>query len=206
MQDEVKFSIDEEQRDCYQEISNVAMGQAADLLARLLKVKVILPIPQVNLIEVNELRMALTGVHKDDSVSGVCQGFIGDGIAGEALLIFNDTSFSDISRLLNYQEAEVHSHELEFLMDIANILVGAFLHGFGEQLDVGFMQGHPSVLGQHVNLSELIQPNHYRWSKTLAVEISYQIDGYNINCDLLLLFTEDSIPVLNNKINYLLED
>lgn len=205
MRDELELSINEEQRDCYQELSNVAMGQAADLLARLLSVKVILPIPQVNLIEVNELRMALTGVHNKDSVSGVCQGFIGDGIAGEALIIFNDTSFQDIRNLLNYQEDD-DSQELESLMDIANILVGAYLEGLGEQLDVGFMQGHPCILGQHANLDDLIKPNHYRWLQTLAIEISYQIKGYNISCDLLLLFTEDSVPVMNRKINYLLED
>ncbi|WP_231871919.1 response regulator, partial [Oleiphilus sp. HI0079] len=43
-------------REYMQEASNVAMGQAADLLARYLNVFVKLPIPNVNLIEVGELR------------------------------------------------------------------------------------------------------------------------------------------------------
>ena len=199
-------AITEDQRDCYQEISNVAMGQAADLLARLLGVKVILPIPVVNLIEVNELRMALSGIENSETVSGVCQGFIGNGISGEALLIFNDTSFNDISDLLKYGGEADKSLELELLMDVANILIGACLRGVGEQLDVGFSQGHPVVLGQHVNLNDLVAANNYRWTKTLAIEINYKIEGYNINCDLLLLFAEDAIEVLNRKVNYLLED
>ena len=182
------------------------MGQAADLLARLLGVKGILPLPLVNINEVNELRMALSGIENSDTVSGVCQGFIGNGISGEALLIFNDTSFSDISSLLKYGGAAYESLELELLMDVANILIGACLRGIGEQLDVGFSQGHPVVLGQHVNLSDLVEAGNYRWTKTLAVEINYKIEGYNINCDLLLLFAEDAIEVLNRKVNYLLED
>ncbi|MER2492972.1 histidine kinase [Catenovulum sediminis] len=206
MNQTVTVSITEDQRDCYQEISNVAMGQAADLLARLLDVKVILPIPVVNLIEVNELRMALSGIENTESVSGVCQGFIGNGISGEALLIFNDTSFADISSLLKYGGITDSSLELELLMDVANILIGACLRGVGEQLDVGFSQGHPVVLGQHVNLTDLIKAKNYRWTKTLAIEINYKIEGYDINCDLLLLFTEDAIGVLNEKVNYLLED
>ncbi|MEE3161222.1 MAG: histidine kinase, partial [Pseudomonadota bacterium] len=35
--------INEDQRDCYQELTNVAMGQAADRLARLLNAYVVLP-------------------------------------------------------------------------------------------------------------------------------------------------------------------
>ena len=46
----MSVEISEDQRDCYQEITNVAMGQAADRLARLLNVYVILPIPKINII------------------------------------------------------------------------------------------------------------------------------------------------------------
>ncbi len=47
--------VDPDVRDIYQELTNVAMGQAGDLLARLLNVFVKLPIPNVNVLEVNEL-------------------------------------------------------------------------------------------------------------------------------------------------------
>jgi len=54
-----QIQLSEDERDCYQEITNVAMGQAADRLARLLGVYVVLPIPNVNIIEVNEFKMTL---------------------------------------------------------------------------------------------------------------------------------------------------
>src|SRR5690606_40692154 len=73
-------------RDVLQELTNVAMGQAGDLLARLLNVFVKLPIPNVNLIEVSELHMALASVEHESTTSAVCQGFIGGGVSGEALL------------------------------------------------------------------------------------------------------------------------
>lgn len=95
--------LDPQLRDCLQEVSNVAMGQAGDMLARLLKVFVELPIPNVNLIEVSELCMAFASVEDFDETSGVCQGFIGSGISGEALLILNDSSFGDMAALLNYK-------------------------------------------------------------------------------------------------------
>ena len=201
---EIAF-LEPDLRDCYQEIANVAMGRAGDLLARLLDVFVVLPIPNVNLIEVSELSMALSAVEVNESTSGICQGFIGAGISGEALLILNDSGFKDIAKLMNYKQALDNNSELELLMDMANVLIGACLSGVSEQLDMNFSQGHPVVLGQHRKISELIATNSSRWRRTLAIEISYNIENYPIKCDLLLLFTEESMKTLNNKISYLLD-
>ncbi|WP_369602923.1 response regulator [Hahella sp. SMD15-11] len=188
----------------YQEIANVAMGQAADLLARLLDVFVVLPIPRVNLLEVTELQMALQAAEDRDTYSAVCQGFIGAGISGEALLLFHDSSFEDMARLMQYQGEVNEQVEMELLMDVASILIGACIKGIAEQLDVDFSQGHPVVLGQHVDIGELLKNKTWRWKQTLTIEICYSLEGCNVACDLLLLFTEDSLPILRKKIAYLM--
>ena len=38
------------------------------------------------------------------------------------------------------------------------------------------------------------------WKNTLAVEISYSLEGHDIHFDLLLLFTEDSVELLSRKL------
>lgn len=197
--------LDNDLRDCYQEIANVAMGRAGDLLARLLNVFVMLPIPNVNLIEVNEINMALFAVNKE-TTSGVCQGFISAGISGEALLIINDSGFVDIANLMGIEPPQNEHEELELLMDMGNVLIGACLKGVAEQLDISFSQGHPVVLGQHRSITDLVVATNKSWKKTLAIEISYGIEDHPIKCDLLLLFTERSMKTLNNKLAYLLEE
>ncbi len=191
-------------RDCYQEIANVAMGRAGDLLARLLNVFVMLPIPNVNLIEVSEINMALSAVNKE-STSGVCQGFISSGISGEALLLVNDSGFRDIAKLMGREPPKNIQAELEVLMDMSNVLIGACLKGISEQLDIDFSQGHPMVLGQHCRVDDLISTSSATWKRTLAIEISYSIENHPIKCDLLLLFTEKSMVTLNNKLAYMIE-
>jgi len=197
--------LTEDQRDCYQELTNVAMGQAADRLARLLNAYVVLPIPKVSVIENSDLNMALQGAHSDSSVSAVCQGFIGAGIAGEALLMFNDTSFASLASLMKYNGPLSQQAELELLMDTSSILIGACIHGIGEQLEIVFNQGHPVVLGQHCDMNDLLNHGNNGWNRTLAIEIHYTIEHVNIECELLLLFTEDSVKTLNRKIDYLLD-
>lgn len=116
-------------RDACQEIANVAMGRAADLLAKLLDVFVLLPIPNVNVLEVSELTMALKATEESSTVSALCQGFIGAGIAGEALLLFHDSSFQDMAKLMRLADPEDKNTEIEVLIDTGNVLIGAFLNG-----------------------------------------------------------------------------
>lgn len=193
---------DSELFDGYREIANVAMGRAAGMLAKLLDCFVIMPIPKVNMLEVSELRMVLGHIEGQAKISAICQGFIGNGIAGEALLIFNDSSFHDIAELMQHKGAIDDVVELELLMDMASILIGAVLKGFADQLDVNFSQGHPIVLSQHGKIADLIKRGEGKWRKTLSIELGYSIENRNINSDLLLLFTEDSIPRLAELITY----
>nr|WP_220811638.1 response regulator [Pseudomonas paralcaligenes] len=191
-------------RDALREVSNVAMGRAAALLAEELGVFVRLPIPAVNLFEVSELHMALEDARRGEHLSAVCQGFIGEAIAGEALLLFHDSEVADIARLLGWQP-DNENDTSEMLLDLASILIGACLSGIAEQLDIRFSQGHPQLLGQHARVGELIQLNRERWRQTLAVEISYGLENHAVHFDLLLLFTEDSVPRLTGKIQHLME-
>lgn len=189
--------------DGYKEVANVAMGRAADLLARLLDVFVVMPIPKVNMIDKNEVRMALSEVAEEERIAAVCQGFIGRGVAGEAFLIFNESSYSDIAKLMKYDGDLDDSVELELLMDISSVLTGACLNAIAEQLDIDINQGHPIVLGRHVRIDQLLNSNNLKWQRCLAIEMGYTIENHQINCDLLLLFTEDSMQELNSRVSYL---
>jgi chemotaxis protein CheY-P-specific phosphatase CheC len=188
--------------DAYQEIANVAMGRAGDLLARLLNAFVQLPVPSVRMLEGSDLHMTLQAIEANQTVSAVCQGFIGGGIAGEALLTFTESSFTDIAELMMYHGEIDDTIELELLMDVSSMLIGACLAGIANQLDVNFSYGHPVVLGRHVKINDLLTRNASRWNRTLAIEMGYQIENRNINCDLLLLFSEDSLDALNERVSY----
>ena len=190
--------------DGYREIANVAMGRAADLLARLLDAFVIMPVPNVNMIEAAELRMALAAVGDGQRVSAVCQGFIGPGVAGEVLLIFNENSFRDMADLMHHEGELDDAAEMELLMDTSSVVTSACLSGIAEQLDLPMSLGHPMVLGRHVDTGELLA-GELQWKQTLAVEMSLAIENRNVSCDSLILFTEDSLPTLDERIGILLE-
>ena len=191
--------------DYLQEIANVAMGRSSDLLARLLRVFVKQPIPRVEMIARSELSMAISAAQADSSYSAVCQGFTGAGVAGEALLLFADASFNDMAELLHYDDMDTESIQVEVLMDMSSILFGAFLKGIGDQLDLKLGLGHPTVLGQHRQIGDLLEHHSTRHEKLLCIEISYELEDREISCDMLVLLTEDSVPFLEQRLQYLVD-
>lgn len=193
-------------RDIYMEVANVSIGRAADALARHFDVFVHLPLPNVNIFEVSELHMALRDLADNDQVSGVCQGFSGEGIAGEALVLLSDSSVADLKKLMQVPAESEELEELELLMDVSNILVGSFLNGLGQQAEVRFFQSSPVLLGQHISIDNVIKSTTGSFSKTMTFEVSYNIDQTSIRCDLLFMFVDESLPLLDDKLSYLMED
>jgi len=167
--------------DYLQEISNVAMGRSS------------------------ELHMAISSVSDSDTYSAVCQGFTGAGIAGEALLLFADASFREMAEMLHYDTLEGEAVNVEVLMDMSSILFGAFLKGIGDQLDLKLGLGHPTVLGQHRQITELLEHHSAREEQLLCIEICYTLEDRDIECDMLILLTEDSVPFLEDRLQYLVD-
>jgi CheY-like chemotaxis protein len=192
--------------DGYQEIANVAMGRAADSLARLLNAFVVLPTPKVRTVTLAELKHLVGGlVSGEEVIPVICQGFIGAGVAGEALVAFREASAQDIAALVRYEGDIDEGVERELLMDLANVLVSACLKGIGDQLDVGFSQGYPLMIGRHVELDDLLKGAADRWTQTLGIEMGYRIEHRRIGAEMLILFTEDSLDLLGQRVAFLIE-
>jgi CheY-like chemotaxis protein len=184
--------------DWCRELSNVSMGRAGDLLAHLLGAFVTLSLPRVRKIRWLDIRSALRG----DRYSGhylMAQGFTGHGIAGEALVLVSEEKVPFLHRMI--EGAGGHEDNVvELLMDLSNILIGAFLKGLSEQLDFDFSIGNPGVMHARdfASLSDAAQD-------VLALEVSYTIEEHAIRCDQLVLLTLDSVAALEQLAAYIVD-
>lgn len=205
-------ALTEDQRDCLQEVVNVAMGQAGDSLARFLEVFVNLSVPRIRLVSRNELGGELEELvgGAGTNVSGVSQGFYhvddGSGIRGEAIVVFTDSSFKEMADLLAYDDELTEAGERELLMDIANILNGACLTGIGEQIEKELAFSSPSLLGQHIPIGSLLEHEKLSWGHALLVEITYTLEDRSFTCTMFLLMPGESIEVMKGELDKLLED
>lgn len=190
-----------EKLDAFRELANVAMGQAGENLAKILNEFIDLPIPNVSLLHSSELHMALDEVNRNKQMSAVSKGFISTGISGEAIILFNDSNVQSMASLLGDDISKNDgSGEIEVLMDVSNILIGACLNALSEQLNVKFTHNTPIILGLHCDLEKLMNNQVSRWEKVLAIEIAYAISKHDISFELLLLIPDQDVDKVFNRL------
>lgn len=190
--------------DGYQEVTNVAMGQAADLLSRLLNVFIELPIPQVHQIYADQLPQRISEAIPPSQISVVSQGFVAARVSGEALLFAEESDLQGFAQLIGRDLENDPVKQLDLLMEIANILIGACMAGFAEQLDLKFSMGHPAILGSSIDASQIPLRTAKSEEQLLTIEVLYGINDHQINCTLLLVFTGDSIAELDSRIKLIM--
>lgn len=192
-------------RDALQEVANVAVGQAADKIARGFGTFVQMPIPRVQLIDSADIQMALSAAGESAKVTIVTQGFIGSGISGEALLMFTDANIRELASLMGHTGLITENVELELVLEMASMLNGVCLQGILSQLDLTVLLRHPSLLARHALLQDLLEEKRFDWRQTMAIEIDYTFEGYELTCDLIILFHERSLDRLFSKVAVLIE-
>jgi len=194
----------DEKLDAFRELSNVAMGQAGERLAKVLDKFVELPIPNVSLIQANELAMALAAIDERQNVSAISKGFISKHIKGEAFIVFDEANVSTLSKLMGRQVENNEPSYLEVLMDVSNLIIGACLNGLSSQLDTQITHSSPMLLGMNATIRDIVDKSISRWEQVLVIEIAYAISQENIYFELLLVIPSTEVDatfkqILNTK-------
>lgn len=196
-----------DQRDALQEIANLAMGQAATRLARLLDTFIELSVPRVRVVRVEEAAQTLremTGI--DEQVTAVRQGFRSD-IKGEALVICRSSGVGSLCALVN--DPYVHSayesvSQTELMFDVANVLTGACVSCILNQLDRTPIFSAPGLLGEKLALEDVFQADVLAWRLALLLEVNFSLEDQTFRAHLVMLMAEDSIHRMHEALNEIL--
>lgn len=192
------------QTDMLQEIVNIAMGQAADSLARVFDCFVRLSVPRIALIEATRIRDSMAALVKDDTlITAVRQSFC-DDLSGEAIALFRADSFRGLSALMDFPDLEPQS-EKEQLLDISNILVGACLNGIAEQLSANLSFSPPSLIAQNTTARELLTPSSLPWDYALQVEVNFSLENRDFMSHVIIMMPQDAVGSLQHSLEQFLE-
>lgn len=194
----------EEQRDCLQELVNVAMGLASDKLARYLDTLVHLQVPAIKLVETRQLPEHFSSRYPQQSASLVSLGFFGDqGLRGETIMLYQLENVGVIAKLLGYDDDD--SSEAEMLTDISSVLTTTFLNGLAEQLENSFSYAAPRILSSRdQHFTSKLAETASQWELALQVDIRYQLIDYSFNCDMMLLVPGEAVVPLRTMLDKVL--
>ncbi|MEW5683091.1 MAG: chemotaxis protein [Pseudomonadota bacterium] len=196
----------EEQRDCLQELVNVAMGQASDKLARYLETMVHLQVPAIKLVDTQQLPEHFANRYQQQSVSLISLGFFGDqGLRGETIMLYQLANVGVLTKLLGYSDDD--SSEAEMLTDISSVLTTTFLNGLAEQLDNSFSYAAPRILSSRdEHFADKLAATAQQWQLALQVDIRYQLTDYSFHCDMILLIPGEAVLRLRQMLDQILAD
>lgn len=125
------------QQDSLTELINIGYGRAAASLSDLTGHRIVLEVPQVAMHQIEELTPLLKSVVHGE-VASVNQIFSGP-VAGNALLLMNEGSALELSKLLSDEVDGFNSFDAnarEMITEVGNIVLNACLGVFGNLLQV----------------------------------------------------------------------
>jgi len=193
-----------EPTDILKEVSNIALGDAAKLLGDMLGSFIQLPVPEVAKRPYNAL---INELHDENiRVNMVSEGFVGNAIAGEAILCVDNRTLNDLpSKLSAYHGYEFKDDSRSVLLDVASTLIAAFLKRFSSQLDLELNISQPAFLGMSETVNNVFKED-VKDKEVLIITIDYEIPDYHLNCDLYVIFTEASIAALEERAGYFIDE
>lgn len=190
--------------DILKEVSNIALGDAANLLSDMLGTFVHLPVPKVVVTAYEHLPRILQ-YDQNLHLNAVSEGFVGNAVAGEAILFVDNRTLNDLpEKLAHYHQHQFKDDYQSVFLDIASILIATFLERFASQLDLEFNISQPSVIGISEPANKLFK-EAVKDEQVLVIDIDYDIPEYHLSCDLFVIFTESSVAVLEERAGYLVD-
>lgn len=193
------------QKDAIAEVINISFSRAAKSLNELTGSRVVISVPQIDLIEVHKLEDTLKN-NINDEITSVHQVFHGS-INGDALLIFDRESSKNLVNTLlreeNFVEDLTESMK-EVVIEVGNIVLSACLSMFGNLLKVQLKFTVPKITLN--SLSHMIQTFELSESEikyALIVFIEFLVEGKNIRGTLILVMGLTSLEKFINEIDKL---
>ena len=186
----VDSSWEQLDREALGELVNMAMGQAGSSLAKLFGRFVELSIPNVNIHSREALHSKVSQILPKGELWVATQPFHMH-VGGESVVLAQHYVSSPLAELMGFDEGEVTDEEM--LLELANLINGAFLGQLGNLLGVPVGFTPPTLLcntSQRQNVASQLFPETAEWTHSLVMEVEFNLEGESLSLYLWLLLTE----------------
>lgn len=193
----------ETQRDCLQELANVAMGAAGESLANYTGKFVELPIPEIRYLAPAQLYQSLASLSASESVSACVQAFSANTGPAFAMVVVGDDALAELAVLRGLTLDSIDA-ERSLLTALTGVICETCLDTLAA-LTERPVQAEPAFLcAEHLPVQALALTDLVSVDYLTSIEITYRLENNPFLCDLLLLFPEALNPALTQLLDELL--
>jgi chemotaxis protein CheC len=178
-----------EQRDALTELINIGYGRAAAALSEMTGYRILLEVPQLALLELDEVAPQL-GWMVNGEVACVSQVFSGT-ISGNALLLLDQSAAMLLSEVINEADPKLeaaNTDHREVIREVGNVVLHACLGVFGNLLNVQVSFTVPRLQLDSVDAvlrSTVVQSAHL--THALMVKTHFHLRTTNVSGYLVII-------------------
>ncbi|MDX5423481.1 MAG: chemotaxis protein CheC [Hymenobacteraceae bacterium] len=188
--------VTELERDIIKEILNIGLARAADSFAIIAKDKVLLKVPDIQLIEVKDL-LGLVAKYEDTHV--IVQSDIKGDFNGATLMLFSDDHVARLSEvclgMLEVQEGELSVMQESLLLEISNIITGAMVTQLANILKAHIYGSPPKIPKSHMadSLKDILVQHPLFQPLVFTVITRFTHNYKSVELPLLLFFDTNTL-------------
>lgn len=200
------INLTEDEKDCLQELMNITYGSATAAITEILDTYAKLSIPKIQIINSNELDIYLNNELNLEMEHFISSQQINGVFSGENMFVIDKISAYNIAKKFDIKEEELNDDEAsDIILEITNILSSSIISKLAEDMDTNVSFSPPNIK-KIASLNELNNLYLTKYEKVIIISTQLKFEDLNVNAELLILTTDNSILFIKEKLNKILED
>ncbi len=199
------LELNEDERDCLQELMNVAYGSATAAISQIIDAFATLKIPMIQIIHPSELKTYLVEkLHIEDSQFIATQLISGE-IAGESLFMIDVDSATNLTCEFNEEDEATDEDISEVVLEITNILSSATIGKLSQQLETSVSFSPPTV--QKIESLDALDNRFIdKYQQIIIISTELEFEEQKIRGELLILTKDESLIWIKDALNKILDE
>ena len=200
------IKLNEDERDCLQELMNIAYGSATATISEILDAFATLNVPKIQIIPASELKNYLKNKLFIKDEQFVATQLLNGDIAGENLFLINKSSAVNLAHEFELDNKHINDNELsDIVLEITNILSSTTIGKLAEELGTTVTFEPPSI--QKIDsIDNLDNKFLEQYQQIIIISTELEFKDQKITAELLILTKDESILWLQNALNKILDE
>ena len=200
------ITLTEDEKDCLQELMNVAYGSATAAITEILDAFAKLTIPKIQIINASELKTYLSNELNLEVEHLVSLQQINGTLCGENMFVIDKQSAKNIAYKFGLEEDEVNDEEIaDVVLEITNILSSSTISKLAEDIDTNVSFSAPTIKTL-TSIDQLKNLFISKYEKVIIISTQLKFEDLDINAELFIFTTDNSILYIKEKLNKILDE
>ena len=203
---ESNITLTEDEKDCLQELMNVAYGSATAAITEILDAFAKLSIPKIQIINSSELKTYLSNELNLEVEHLVSLQQINGTLCGENMFVIDKQSAKNIAYKFGLEEDEVNDEEIaDVVLEITNILSSSTISKLAEDIDTNVSFSAPTIKSI-ASIDQLKNLFISKYEKVIIISTQLKFEDLDINAELFIFTTDNSILYIKEKLKKILDE